>query len=203
MADTKISALTAATTLAGTEVLPVVQSGSTKKATVDQVLAAAPTTTNTHLTSNGNEGTGKDLLVRFLIPENTLAVNGDRLELEIAGAIAGHVSNTYGMYIDFGGESLFNPGSGANLPHPQGGYFNIEASIMRKSATSVACSVVGVIPPIETGVFSIADPPFIFCVYDDATTVDLSTGLNLDFSAEGVVDNDVVAQFATCTKYPA
>ena len=42
MADKKISALTAATTpLAGTEVLPIVQSGTTKKATIDEILAPA------------------------------------------------------------------------------------------------------------------------------------------------------------------
>lgn len=41
MADKKISALTAATALAGTEVVPVVQSGTTKKATIDQILAPA------------------------------------------------------------------------------------------------------------------------------------------------------------------
>lgn len=41
MADKKISALTAVTTpLAGTEVLPIVQSGSTKKVTVDEMVAA-------------------------------------------------------------------------------------------------------------------------------------------------------------------
>ena len=42
MADQKISQLTAATTpLVGTEVVPIVQSGSTKKATIDQILAPA------------------------------------------------------------------------------------------------------------------------------------------------------------------
>ena len=41
MADAKISQLTGVTTpLAGTEVLPIVQSGSTKKVTVDQMIAA-------------------------------------------------------------------------------------------------------------------------------------------------------------------
>lgn len=41
MADKKISNLTAVTTpLAGTEVLPIVQSGSTKKVTVDEMVAA-------------------------------------------------------------------------------------------------------------------------------------------------------------------
>jgi hypothetical protein len=41
MADLKISQLTAVTTpLAGTEVLPIVQSSTTKKVTVDQMIAA-------------------------------------------------------------------------------------------------------------------------------------------------------------------
>lgn len=41
MADKKISQLTSATALAGTEVTPVVQGGTTKKATIDQILAPA------------------------------------------------------------------------------------------------------------------------------------------------------------------
>lgn len=41
MADLKISQLSAATALAGTEVVPVVQSGSTKKATINQILKPA------------------------------------------------------------------------------------------------------------------------------------------------------------------
>ena len=46
MADTKISALTAATTpLAGTEVLPIVQSGTTKKVSVSDLTAGRATAT--------------------------------------------------------------------------------------------------------------------------------------------------------------
>lgn len=41
MADKKITQLTSATALAGTEVTPVVQGGITKKATIDQILAPA------------------------------------------------------------------------------------------------------------------------------------------------------------------
>src|SRR5574343_750351 len=41
MADLKISQLSSATALAGTEVVPVVQSGTTKKATIDQILSPA------------------------------------------------------------------------------------------------------------------------------------------------------------------
>lgn len=53
MADLKISQLSAATALAGTEVVPVVQSGATKKATINQILKPAAGkgidySTNTH-----------------------------------------------------------------------------------------------------------------------------------------------------------
>lgn len=41
MSNSKISALTAATALAGTETLPIVQGGVTKKVTVDQILTPA------------------------------------------------------------------------------------------------------------------------------------------------------------------
>ena len=43
MADTKISALTAASALAGTEVVPAVQSSTTKKATIDQIATRVAT----------------------------------------------------------------------------------------------------------------------------------------------------------------
>lgn len=50
MADTKISALTAATSLDGTEVLPVVQSTATKNASVSQINAGAITYLNASYT---------------------------------------------------------------------------------------------------------------------------------------------------------
>lgn len=58
MADTTISGLTAVTSLDGTEPLPLVQSGSTKKATVSQVLTGqlvteAGTTRTLSATDNG------------------------------------------------------------------------------------------------------------------------------------------------------
>ena len=52
MADTKISALTSATTpLAGTEVLPIVQSSTTKKITASSLLAVLGTPTSVTLTN--------------------------------------------------------------------------------------------------------------------------------------------------------
>jgi hypothetical protein len=57
MADTKISALTAATTpLAGTEVLPIVQSGTTKKVSVNDLTTGKPVSM-TKLTANIPSGT--------------------------------------------------------------------------------------------------------------------------------------------------
>jgi hypothetical protein len=58
MADKKISALTAASALAGTEVLPVVQSSETKKATITQILTGqliteATTTRSLSASDNG------------------------------------------------------------------------------------------------------------------------------------------------------
>ena len=60
MADTKISALTAATTpLAGTEVLPIVQSGTTKKVTADTFLLASNNLSDvTAATARTNLGLG-------------------------------------------------------------------------------------------------------------------------------------------------
>lgn len=55
MADTKISALTAATTpLAGTEVLPIVQGGVTKKVSVDNLTIGKGVTGNEFTATTGN-----------------------------------------------------------------------------------------------------------------------------------------------------
>jgi hypothetical protein len=60
MADTKISALTAATTpLAGTEVLPIVQGGATVKVSVDNLTAGKPVSmSNLTYTGTVTGGTG-------------------------------------------------------------------------------------------------------------------------------------------------
>lgn len=65
MADKKISALTAATTpLAGTEVLPIVQGGTTVKVSIDDLTTGKVVTTGPII----SVGTGKDRLV--IEPQN-------------------------------------------------------------------------------------------------------------------------------------
>lgn len=62
MADLKISQLSAATALAGTEVVPVVQSGSTKKATIDQILKPAAGKGIDFSANTGSAGMTSELL---------------------------------------------------------------------------------------------------------------------------------------------
>lgn len=202
MADTKISALTAATTLAGTEVLPVVQSGTTKKAAVSLLADALgmPTTIFARADAVSNVGTGNDLLYTNTIPANTLSADGDRLEIEYSGYLADHVSNTYGLYITFGGQSIFNPGSGKNIPHPLEGAIAIEVTIMRRNATTVTVSTVCVVPAISG---SPGTPPVIFANNTYEITVDLSTALDLVISGDADVNDDISMWQGHCTKYPA
>lgn len=70
MADTKISALSAASTLAGTEELPVVQGGTSKKATVTQVAAhgAARMQTGTKATGTLVAATATTIAVPYPTP---------------------------------------------------------------------------------------------------------------------------------------
>lgn len=64
MADTKISALPASTIpLAGTEVLPIVQSGVTKQVSVANLTAGRDVTTANIVVSGITAGTGKLILM--------------------------------------------------------------------------------------------------------------------------------------------
>lgn len=59
MPDKKISALTAASALTGTEVFPLVQSGATKKATINQIIDLVETNVDLQeVITNGNDFTG-------------------------------------------------------------------------------------------------------------------------------------------------
>lgn len=78
MADTKISALTASTTpLAGTEVLPIVQSGATKKVSVADLTA------------------GRDVAVNSLTPSQTAGIIGTTTNNSAnAGSVGEFISST-------------------------------------------------------------------------------------------------------------
>lgn len=199
---TKISELTAATAVDGGDLLAIVQSATTKKASVSLLADALgmPTTIFARADAVSNVGTGNDLLYTNTIPANTLSANGDRLEVEYSGYLNAHVSNTYGLYITFGEQSIFNPGSGKNIPHPLEGAISIEVTIMRRSATTVTVSTVCVIPAISG---SPGTPPNIFPTNTYEITVDLSTALDLVISGDADVNDDISMWQGHCTKYPA
>lgn len=79
MGDVKISALNSATIpLAGTETLPIVQSGETKKVTVAEMLSKQPVTiSSSYVDGTAITGTTTEMSsVSLLVPANTYTTNG-------------------------------------------------------------------------------------------------------------------------------
>lgn len=92
MADTKISALTAATTpLAGTEVLPIVQSGTTKKVSVANLTAGRSTAMSELLVNTASVLAS----AKGSIYQGSLFLLGDGLAIQDGNALTG------GYYISF------------------------------------------------------------------------------------------------------
>jgi hypothetical protein len=95
MADKKISALTSATTpLAGTEVLPIVQSGSTVKATVANIVGAG-TSPGSFTTLNATDnitaaGTG----AKYIIAQTT-STNGQSVAFRVVAPNSDASANSY------------------------------------------------------------------------------------------------------------
>lgn len=115
MADTKISQLAAASTpLAGTEVLPIVQSGSTKKVSVNNLTAGKGVTANEYTAVTGNfipstAGKGVDFSAKPKAPGFTTKILADYEQgtftpsLEGTGtAGSGTYSSQLGVYTKIG-----------------------------------------------------------------------------------------------------
>lgn len=87
MADTKISALTAVSSLAGTEEFPVVQTATTKKATINQIFARANLYADAADTLHMRNGaTSQDL---YIYRSYTDASNYSRLRLGYNSSLTG------------------------------------------------------------------------------------------------------------------
>ncbi len=98
MANTKISDLTAATALAGTEELPVVQGGATVAATVAQVRAIPGTDTRVMFFDGANTPSG-DAGLTFNKTTDTLSVGGSVITgYGSSGAPALNLVDGRGMY---------------------------------------------------------------------------------------------------------
>lgn len=112
MADKKISQLTSATTpLAGTEVLPIVQSSTTKKVSVAE-MQSAPVTAGTangvqYLDATKSPTTGSTLV----FVNDNLGVNTDTPRLNTSGVTAGNKTITIYSATSGGGGIEFATGS--------------------------------------------------------------------------------------------
>ena len=115
MADLKISQLTAVTTpLAGTEVLPIVQSSSTKKATVSEILNSTQPTQSaygvTYLNASKIQETGSTL--QFVSGELRVNTNGAALKVGgFDGYLYGTGSGTSKVQFSNGNADVFINGS--------------------------------------------------------------------------------------------
>jgi hypothetical protein len=95
MADTKISALTASSTpLAGTEVLPIVQSGATVKVSVAN-LTAGRAVSMAGITNTGNSDLGNQ--------QDSLTAGGRNIRLS-AKSVTNNGTDWFGSY----GECIWN-----------------------------------------------------------------------------------------------
>lgn len=149
MADKKISALTAATTpLAGTEVLPIVQGGTTKKVSVDDLTTGKVVTTGPII----SVGAGKDRLViepqnagsgALLLSTNAagnaytpVLVDGSTAVIKVAGTEVARTNSNgiapvAGKGIDFsanGGDILTQYDEGTFTPTWSGGTVTVNQS---------------------------------------------------------------------------
>ncbi len=104
MADLKISQLTGATTpLAGTEVLPIVQSGVTKKVSVDNLTIGKGVTANAYSAATGNftpstAGKGMDFSAQPKAPGFTTKVFTDYEQGTFTPTLAGTSTAGTGTY---------------------------------------------------------------------------------------------------------
>jgi hypothetical protein len=102
MADKKISQLTAATTpLAGTEVLPIVQGGSTVKVSVDDLTAGKAVSASALTVSGGTvNGVGYLNASKALITDAALVFDGTKLGVGVASPLQKlHVATAGNNYI--------------------------------------------------------------------------------------------------------
>jgi len=205
MADKKISALTAVTTpLAGTEVLPIVQSGSTKKVAVSD-LTAGRAVSATQFTSTIATGTPPLVVASTTEVANLKAATattaaGLSATLAIASggtnqtAFTGKSGDVAGL-VFFDGTKLANSATVTNVGYDTvantlktnnldvGGTFTITGTFV--SAGGYAQGSGAIITEATTSrTLSAGDNgKIIYCTSGSATTITCATGLGAGFNA--------------------
>lgn len=128
MAEVKISDLTAGTTLDGTELVPIVQGGTTVKMTTQDIAdlgGGGGVRKYVNTTLQSASASAETLVGSYLIPANTFAANGSfEIALKV-GSSSGTISLQAKLYIN-----TSNTLTGATLIATSGnaatsGYFNV------------------------------------------------------------------------------
>jgi hypothetical protein len=148
MADKKISALTAATTpLAGTEVLPIVQSGSTVKVSAANVTAGRDTSFKTGLATprNGAKPTNNSVVNGLTVFNDQDNVTGDGVSIFLDHSFGTPGANTRGVKFSSFANSVYSGFVSAKVQVTSDGEF-VDSLIFRSSrdvAVSAGNLVIG------------------------------------------------------------
>lgn len=191
MADTKVSALTAVTTPAGTDEFPVNQAGTSKKMTLAQIndytdqeftvasAAQGPTfATDTYVTAS-----------RIVLPAGRIqAGTFYRLKLVVTKSAAGTVApvftlrtGTAGSTADTSRASLTLPGLGTAATDT--GFLEILATFRAVGASAILASWIGFTHDAATTGFQVTNRPFQSSTVSgtfDSTTASMGIGLSIN-----------------------
>jgi hypothetical protein len=135
MADTKISALTAATTpLAGTEVLPIVQSGVTKKVSAANVTAGRDTSFKTGLATprNGAKPTNNSVVNGLTVFNDQDNVTGDGVSIFLDHSFGTPGADTRGVKFSSFADTVYSGNVSAKVQVTFDGAF-IDSLIFRSN----------------------------------------------------------------------
>lgn len=141
------------------------------------------------ITDAGNVGIGEDDLMTFSVAANTLAVDGDRLEVEAVFALTANANNkTIKFY--FGAANTYSTGALAI----NNGIVVIRATVVR---TGAATQRILVTAASNNALLTTA----LLAAYGTVTET-LSGAVTLKFTGEATADNDIVQKFMSVAFYP-
>lgn len=142
-------------------------------------------TLSVNTTQVGNVGTGEDDLMTYSLPANSLATNGESVEIEAFGTFASNVNNKE-VKLYFGATVIFATGALAF----NGDDWRINASVIRTGATA----------QITTALFASNGALLAVSTISATPAETLSGAVTIKCTGEGTA-NDDIAQFGMIIKW--
>jgi hypothetical protein len=150
-------------------------------------------TLKVNTTAVGNVGGGADELIRYEVPANTLATNGDSLEILCAGTIAGTPTNSKTIRLLWGAAELYTTTSVAQATAADWAF---RATIIRTGAATQKA----------TCLFTIGSSTMTMVTKEDYSepTEDLTldTALRCEGTSGGSATDDVIQKFLKVMWHP-